>query len=134
MAPSRTKNGALPLVIGSIVTSATASVCCWLPALLGASAAGSAGLAHWFMPARPYLLALSALMIGRGLWLAYARKPKECCTAEEGTLRRRVGIVTMWATAAFAVVMATLPVPETHSGHNETAQDMPAVSHDHGAQ
>lgn len=125
MPQSHMKNNTLSLVIGSIVTSATASACCWLPALLGATAAGSAGFAHSFMPYRPYFLTLSALMIGRGLWLAYVRKPKDCCTAEEGRLRRRISIAAMWGTAAFAVFMATLPMPASHDmaamqpGHHE---------------
>lgn len=64
---------------GTALAALAASVCCWIPALLGAGAAGSLGISAALAPWRPYLLALTGLFLLGGFWMVY-RKPKaDCC-------------------------------------------------------
>lgn len=99
--------------LGVVAAALAASACCWIPALLGAGAAGSLGVSAALAPWRPHLLALTALFLIGGFWFAY-RKPKanceaDCCATEAASRRRKVNIGVMWAVALFAIVMSAYP-------------------------
>ncbi len=100
--------------VGTGLAALAASACCWIPALLGAGAAGSLGISAALAPWRPYLLGLTGLFLVGGFWMVY-RKPKgECCDSggcetEAGARRRKVNIGVMWTVAAFALAMAAYP-------------------------
>ncbi|MCL4284697.1 MAG: heavy-metal-associated domain-containing protein [Fimbriimonadaceae bacterium] len=99
---------------GTALAAIAASACCWIPALLGAGAAGSLGISAALAPWRPYLLALTGLFLLGGFWMVY-RKPKADCCASGGCAtpaaarRRKVNIGVMWTVAVFAVAMAAYP-------------------------
>jgi len=100
--------------VGTAAAALAASACCWIPALLGAGAAGSLGVSAVLAPWRPYLLGLTGLFLLGGFWTVY-RKPKaECCDAggcatPSAAKRRRINIGVMWAVAVFALAMAAYP-------------------------
>lgn len=100
--------------LGVAVAAVAASACCWIPALLGAGAAGSLGISAALAPWRPYLLALTGLFLVNGFWMVY-RKPKaDCCDSggcatPAAATRRKINIGVMWVVAAFAVAMAAYP-------------------------
>lgn len=99
--------------LGAAVAALAASACCWIPALLGAGAAGSLGVSAALAPWRPYLLALTAVFLIGGFWFVY-RKPKgscetDCCATEAASRRRKVNIGVMWAVVIFAIAMAAYP-------------------------
>lgn len=100
--------------LGVAVAAVAASACCWIPALLGAGAAGSLGISAALAPWRPHLLALTGLFLIAGFWMAY-RKPKaDCydsggCATPAAAKRRKINIGLMWIVAAFAVAMSAYP-------------------------
>lgn len=100
--------------ISTAIAALAASACCWIPALLGAGAAGSLGVSAALAPWRPYLLGLTALFLIGGFWMVY-RKPKADCCDEGGCAtpvaakRRKINIGVMWAVALFAIAMAAYP-------------------------
>jgi copper chaperone CopZ len=99
---------------GAAIAAVAASACCWIPALLGAGAAGTLGISAALAPWRPFLLSLTGLFLVGGFWMVY-RKPKaECCDSggcatPAARTRRRVNIGVMWVVAVFAVAMAAYP-------------------------
>lgn len=99
---------------GTALAALAASACCWIPALLGAGAAGSLGISAALAPWRPYLLALTGLFLIAGFYMAY-RKPKaDCCDSggcatPAAVKRRKINIGVMWVVAAFAVAMSAYP-------------------------
>lgn len=98
---------------GTVLAALAASACCWIPALLGAGAAGSIGISAALAPWRPYLLVLTALFLVGGFFIVY-RKPSAscgtgCCVSEAAGRRRRVNIGVMWTVAIFSLAMAAYP-------------------------
>ncbi|MBL1149450.1 MAG: hypothetical protein HND42_04475 [Armatimonadetes bacterium] len=100
--------------LGTAIAALAASACCWIPALLGAGAAGSLGVSAALAPWRPYLLGLTVLFLAGGFWMVY-RKPKgdccgeEACASEHAAKQRSLNIGVMWAVALFSVPMAAYP-------------------------
>lgn len=100
--------------LGTAVAALAASACCWIPALLGAGAAGSLGISAALAPWQPYLLALTGLFLLGGFWMVYRKPSAECC--DEGGCatpaakrRRKINIGVMWVVAAFALAMSAYP-------------------------
>lgn len=116
--------------LGTALAALAASACCWIPALLGAGAAGSLGISAALAPWRPYLLGLTAVFLIGGFWMVY-RKPKvacetDCCATEAASRRRKVNIGVMWAVAVFAVAMAAYPQVQAMRYRASHAADAPA--------
>ncbi|MCH8273564.1 MAG: cation transporter [Armatimonadetes bacterium] len=101
-------------IVGTAFGALGASACCWIPAALGAGAAGSLGVSAALVPWRPYLLGLTAVFLAFGFYFAY-RRPKEAsckdgvCEADGGRLKRRIRIGVLWFVALFAIGMAAYP-------------------------
>ncbi len=68
--------GGLPL-LGALFAAIAASACCLVPAVLALVGISGAGIAATLAPARPYLLAGTALALITGMWLAY--RPAGTC-------------------------------------------------------
>lgn len=84
--------------IGSLVA---ASSCCW-PILPFVAAAGFAGSSTFLSAARPYLLAISVLLIAYGFY--QARQTKRC-----GRRPRVLSSALLWMSAAFVVMTIFFP-------------------------
>lgn len=92
--------------IGAAIFGLLASACCWLPALLAALGASSAGLGAKFAPYRPYFAIGALTLIGTAFAITYRRQPKEACCLTPQQKATRFGL---WA--ALVIVLASLAFP-----------------------
>jgi copper chaperone CopZ len=95
--------------VSGILVAVFASACCWIPALLGAGAAGSLGISSRIAPFRPYLLILTAVFLAGGFYFAYRKSREECCQTPEALKKRKLNIGVMWVIAALSVAAAAYP-------------------------
>ena len=101
-----------PVLFGSLAAGLLASACCIGPLILGAMGLGSLGFATWLAPARPWFLALTALLIAIGFYLAYrplresACEPGQPCGAPNS---RRPQRIMLWSVTVIAAALATYP-------------------------
>ncbi len=94
---------------GAVLSAGLASMCCILPIGLGAAGLSSTLVAAFFEPFRPYLLAMTALLVGWGFHLALrAPRAAEACATESGRLSR-LSKPTLWASAITALALALFP-------------------------
>lgn len=95
--------------VGSLVASALLSFCCPVPLVLASLGLGSLGLSSFIWPIRPYLIGLSAVLLGLGFWRVY-RKPSA-----------KANRVLLWISVAAFVVGVITPYVVTviGPGHDE---------------
>jgi copper chaperone CopZ len=101
-------------IVGTALAALAASACCWVPALLGAGAAGSLGLGAALAPYRPYLLGVTAIFLIAGFTMVYRKPGEDCCSAagcltDAAQRKRWTNIGVMWTIAVFAIAMAAYP-------------------------
>lgn len=97
--------------LGAVGSAFAASLCCTGPLLYVGLGIGGAGLASAMEPFRPWLLGLTAVLLGLGFYGVYGPGPR--CVDEEGerTVRRRKAM--LWIGTALVVVLATFPTWST---------------------
>ncbi len=94
---------------GAIAAAVVASSCCILPLVFGAAGISTVALAGTFESARPYVLGVTAVLLGLGFYYSYFRKsscePGDACEAPrrgpQRTSRTMLWLATL-AVAAFA--------------------------------
>ena len=99
-------------LVASLIAGLLASACCIGPLLLGAFGLGSLGLATALAPLRPWLLGLTAVLIGTGFFLAYRPRAVEVCAPGEACANpasRRNQRLTLWLATVLAAGLATYP-------------------------
>lgn len=99
------------LVGGSLVAALGASLCCILPIIFALAGAGVVGASAFFAAWRPYLLAVTLLLLGLGFYFAY-RRPSHVC--EPGSacslpVVNRSGRIGLWIVSAIILVVAAFP-------------------------
>ncbi len=95
-------------LVASVLAALAASACCWIPALLGAGAVGSFAFTGVLSQWRPYLLALTFLLLGVGFLLAL-RPVGDCCLTEEGRAeQRRKRKATLWTLGVVSVLVIAI--------------------------
>ncbi len=100
------------VLVGSLVAGLLASACCIGPLLLGALGLGSLGFAAALAPLRPWLLALTVVLLTIGFYFAYrplpadACAPSAACAKPAGRAKQRIGL---WIVTALALALATFP-------------------------
>lgn len=98
---------------GSIVTAITASLCCIGPAVFAIAGAGSIGVFSILEKYRPYLIALTAVLLGFAFYLAYRKREVKCedgsCKRESAGKWNKIGV---WS----ASFLATLAIAFPHLG------------------
>lgn len=102
--------------LGAVFSAVLASACCWLPLVLIAFGASAAGVAGFFEQWRPLFLAIAAVLLGVGFYMAYFR---EKCASGSACASPRRGIqqfnrVMLWLAAAFTLAFAAFP---KYAGH-----------------
>lgn len=100
--------------VGTAFVALAASACCWIPALLGAGAAGSLGIGAALAPYRPYFLVLTGVFLLFGFTMVYRKPSAGSCDATgscspEASVKRNINKGVMWAVAIFAIGMAAYP-------------------------
>lgn len=98
-------------VVGALGAAFAASLCCTGPLLFVAFGIGGAGLAATFEPFRPWLLGLTALLLGAGFYSVYGPGPRCADEQFERKLRRRKAL--LWVATFVAIVLATFPTWST---------------------
>jgi len=101
----------------SVGVAAIGSACCWLPLLLLAFGMSAVGLSSAFETFRPWLLALTGILLAGGFYSAYRNQP--CCTPKS----RRFDRTMVWMATAFVLAFALFPV---YAGVLTSAIDEPA--------
>lgn len=100
------------LTIGGAVVAAFASAaCCLGPLVLTILGIGGAASAVALKPYRPYLLGLTAVLLGFGFYLAYRRPATDCGPGQACELPRakRAGRVALWIATIVILVVVTFP-------------------------
>lgn len=94
----------------SVLSAFLASACCVGPRLLAFLGLGGAGSLVKLDPYRPYLLGVTAVLLGTGFWLSY-RKPKhaEDCDVCEVPRVQKAGRVMLWIAAVLVVAFTAFP-------------------------
>lgn len=95
-------------ILGAMGAAFAASLCCTGPLLYVAFGIGGAGLAGTFEPLRPWLLGVTALLLGLGFYSVYGPGPR-CADAEHEKKLRRL----LWIGTIIAVVFAAFPTWST---------------------
>lgn len=99
------------LLLSSIFAAVAASLCCILPLVLAGTGLGGLAAAAVFESWRPYLLALTAVLLVTGLALAYRESKRECapgdvCAAKP---KNRRNVLTFGVVAGLVVAIAAFP-------------------------
>jgi len=97
-------------LVASLVAAVAASVCCAGPvvaAVLGAGALGAAS--RWFEPYRPWLLGLTAVLLGMAFVSTYRRAPVACADGSCAPLSRRTAKIVLWVVAVVVGLLAAFP-------------------------
>lgn len=101
---------------GSVGVALAASACCIGPLLAAALGLGGAASLMALAPLRPWLLAVTALLLGGAFYLTY-RGPSRACAPGEACstpgAARAVRIV-LWIATALALLAAAFPYYSPH--------------------
>ncbi len=100
------------VLLGSLAAGLLASACCIGPLILGAVGLGSLGFAAALAPYRPWLLGLTAVLLGIGFYFAYRPQPAAACGSDGACsvpAKRRNQRIVLWTIAVLAVGLATYP-------------------------
>ncbi|MBK7399611.1 MAG: cation transporter [Myxococcales bacterium] len=137
---ARESNRAKKLTLGGAVLAAlAASSCCIGPLLLAAFGIGGAGALATLGAYRPYILAVTAVLLAAGFYLTY-RKPRattagDACGCEAPHPQAgRAGRIGLWIATVMVVVFATAPyliARVAARGHEATAVTTPGATIDH---
>lgn len=95
------------VLLGAILGAVAASACCILPALLGIASASTLGLGSTLAPYRPYLMALTIVLLALGFYCTYRTAPGEGCRDEECRREsagpKRFSRALLWVVTVFTV-------------------------------
>lgn len=99
--------------IGSVVSAAASSACCWLPLLMVATGFSVAGASAFFERFRPLFLVIAVVLLGIGFYLNY-RPQKTVCgpdgsCAPSGSRFRRWNRGLLWTSAVLVMALAFFP-------------------------
>lgn len=100
------------LTIGGAVLAAFASAaCCLGPLVLTLLGVGGAASAVTLTPYRPYLLGLTAVILGLGFYLAYRRPAPDCGPGRDCAMPRanRAGRAALWIATVVILIIVTFP-------------------------
>jgi mercuric ion transport protein len=96
---------------GAVVAGIAASTCCLGPLVLAVLGVGGSATALAFEPYRPWLLALTGLLLGGAFYLTYRRPAGECGPdgACEVPRAGRAGKAFLWIATVLIVLAVTFP-------------------------
>lgn len=99
------------IATASIVSAVLASLCCIGPLVAVGLGLGAFGAATLFESMRPYLLLLTAAILGAGFYLAYRKQPEQECEGGACAVspNKRSRKIALWIVTAVAVPLAAFP-------------------------
>jgi len=97
------------ILSSSLIASVLASLCCIAPVVALGLGLGSFGLGSFFETLRPYLLAITSLLLGIAFYLTY-RKSAVC---ENGVCKNKNVLyfnkLMLWIVTGFVIIFAAFP-------------------------
>lgn len=112
---------------GSIIAAIAASFCCIGPLVAVVLGAGTLGAATAFEAARPYLLAMTAVLLAGAFYLTYRKREVACedgaCTVSTAN---RASKVMLWIVTAVVIAFATFPYYSGSLLRAQAAKSVPA--------
>lgn len=106
------RNTGLWATAGAVVSAILSSACCWLPLLLIAFGASTAGVSGFLEVYRPYLLGATGLLLAGGFYLVYFRQercgPDGTCAARSPGFKR-FNKTMLWAATVVVLGFAFFP-------------------------
>jgi hypothetical protein len=117
---------------GSIATAILASLCCIGPAAAAIIGAGSLGVFSAFEAYRPYLIGLTAILLGFAFYFAYRKREVKCedgsCKIEDASKWNKFGVWGASLLAAFAIAFPYLGIASSplQLGSNASSIDLNA--------
>jgi copper chaperone CopZ len=99
----------MKMVAGSVVAALAASVCCLGPVVAAAIGAGALGAASTqFEPYRPWLLGLTALLLGAAFATTY-RRTRACADRGCAPSARPAGRIVLWIAVVLVGLLTAFP-------------------------
>lgn len=96
-------------VVGSVVAGVAASVCCVGPVVAAAIGAGALGAASMRLePYRPWLLGLTAVLVGMAFVSTYRSQPA-CSDGSCAPSSRRTAKFVLWLAVVLVALLVTFP-------------------------
>lgn len=104
--------------VGSVVAAIIASLCCIGPVVVALIGVGSIGAFAVFEAYRPYLIALTAILLGLAFYLTYRKREVVCedgtCTIQSAS---RWNKLTVWLAAVLATGAVAFPAFNLTDSH-----------------
>lgn len=99
------------LGLGAVVAALGASLCCILPVAVAILGIGSAALGAQLEPLRPYLVGVTAALLGFASYQVYKPEQVECAPGEVCSVpgNRRRQRIAVWVIALIALALVTFP-------------------------
>ena len=120
----------ISLSVGSMATAILASLCCIGPAAAAVIGAGSLGVFSAFEKYRPYLIGLTAILLGLAFYFAYRKREVKCkdgsCKIERASKWNKIGAwgATFFAALAIAFPYLGIASSPLHSQSNASSFDL----------
>ena len=103
------------MFLSSVVAAVAASLCCFLPLVAGVTGLGTLASATRWESLRPYLLALTALLLLSGLLLVY-RDSKRACAPGEACASKSASRWNVWSVACVTALVIGVAAFPYYSG------------------
>ena len=98
------------LTVVSVITAGLASLCCIGPLVAVGLGLGAFGAAAFFESVRPYLLAVTAGLLGAAFYLTYRKKPEEnCADGVCAAAPKKPQKLALWIATVVALPLAAFP-------------------------
>lgn len=99
-------------LLGSVVASFLASLCCTVPLLFVTLGISGAAFAVRFEPFRPYLLVITYGLLASAFYLTYRPASSVCAPGEacEMPAASRTGRAALWIATVVVLLMAAFPL------------------------
>jgi len=115
--------------IGSVVAAIVASLCCIGPVAVAFIGVGSIGVFAVFESFRPYVIGLTAMLLGLAFYLAYRKREVKCedgsCTIESAGKWNNLSVWLATFAASAAIAFPYLNITSTQAANTSV---LPAAS------
>ncbi len=98
-------------ITGAVISAAAASACCLGPLVLTILGIGGAASALALAPYRPYLLVITAVLLGAAFYIIYRRPTRACAPGEACEIpgASRIGRALLWLATVLILLATTFP-------------------------
>ena len=113
------------LILSSIALAITSSLCCILPILaIVGGISGAAGNLSWVEPLRPYLIALTIIILGFAFYNAYRPEAKDECGCAPGKKPFLQSKGFLWTITLVSALLMSFP----YYSHFFVKSNTPAIA------